>query len=782
MPSASPAGQSERSAGEFKRARAPNGHRLGPAHRRVRGRGPAAATTPHHREVPPRAHRPLPSPGTKPKPARQPKPKRLRTKRERDAAKFGPKPPPVRGSRPPWAPHRWLQPPQWGGLALGSPLGPPKPVVITQRRLCHRGLFNHEVKSLDVRRLLTPGPAGDGPPAPAPRTGEGAQLGGVPGEALRELVAGLASLLGSLGVFAGRDLVGERRRSLVAALRRHHRQGPPDLGVFLAHRTPAQPSVLSPAGNPREDARPGPPGQVLSLGGWEVGDPPAGTPSPLHVGHTLPPRTPSPIFGALREREVSLEFGGWEGVPPWFLGVSQIPVWRGGVLPPPPHPQNPFSWSSAEDEEDETPGELLQTWAGPGGLLPPPSPFWRCPQPPPQQEEEEDEEGARDEGWTPIAPPAFSPDPPPAGPPQTRAPRAPRAPHAPRFWRIETPWDPPAPAGSPWAAPRPPWGCPRTPPSLLWDVARAPPTPPRPSRAPQIWSPEPRKAPPDPPRPLWDPPRPPWDPRPWSPELPAAILDTPRPPRTPQFWNPEPPRALLDAPRPPWDLPDAPRPLWDSPGPTRPPLDPPRSPRTHQLSSAAPPCDPPAAPRPSRDPRPWSPEPPGAPQNMRERCRCCCRCRLCCDTAQRRDRLCQQHAARPCRDAFHRAPPPLCRDPPRCCHQPPKRRRPDWGGGSPSSPPFPRGCGERAALVPRGPGPGAAPVPRGPGPGVVPVLRGPERRWCCGARSGASAGAAGPGTRSGASAAGPGVALVLVLRGPRPGAALVLVLRGPERR
>lgn len=171
-----------------------------------------------------------------------PKCKRLRTKRERNAAKFGPKGPLGGSRRGPPVPPRWLQPPPWGGLALGSPLAAPKPVVITQNRLCHRGLFQHEVKSLDVRRLLTPGPCGDGP-APAPI--EEGETGGVPAEALRELVASLASLLGSFGVFLGRELVSERRRSLVAALRRH-RRGPPDLGVFLAHRTPAQPPGTAP--------------------------------------------------------------------------------------------------------------------------------------------------------------------------------------------------------------------------------------------------------------------------------------------------------------------------------------------------------------------------------------------------------------------------------------------------------------------------------------------------------------------------------------------------------
>uniref|UniRef100_A0A8C3EJ44 Uncharacterized protein n=1 Tax=Corvus moneduloides TaxID=1196302 RepID=A0A8C3EJ44_CORMO len=328
-------------------------------------------------------------------PARS-KSKRLRTKRERNAAKFGPKIPLGGSRRGPGAPPPWLQPPPWGGLALGSPLGPPKPVVITQNRLCHRGLFNREVKSLDVRRLLTPCPGGDCPP-PDPQIEEG-MVGGVPAEALKELVASLASLLGSFGVFLGRELVSERHRSLVATLRRH-RQGLPDLGVFLAHRTAAQPpgtaptprkgerhrrhplplsGVVSSAGQetpraPRQEARPGLPGRVVSLGGWEVGDPPAGTPSPLCAVDTvsapkiiqkcpkvvpkvpqnwpihpkLPPlfpqpppapRTPSPIFGAPREREVSLEFGAEAGGShPSFGSVL------GDLLtPPPPSPPDPF--------------------------------------------------------------------------------------------------------------------------------------------------------------------------------------------------------------------------------------------------------------------------------------------------------------------------------------------------------------------------------------------------------------------------------------------------------
>ncbi|XP_015472164.1 basic proline-rich protein-like isoform X2 [Parus major] len=589
-------------------------------------------------------HRPLPIPTRS-------KSKRLRTKRERNAAKFGPKLP-LRGSRQgPTGPPRWLQPPLWGGLALGSPLGPPKPVVITQKRLCHRGLFNHEVKSLDVRRLLTPAPGGDGPP-PAPQIEEG-EVGGV-----KDLVASLASLLGSFRVFGGRELVSERRRSLLAVLRRH-RRGPPDLGVFLAHRTPAQPPGLGTPRGPRQEGRPRPPGRAVSLAGWKMGDPPARTPSPLRAVNTPPPRAPSPIFEALKEQEVSLEF--WGVVPPLFLGVS-----RGGLLTPPPHPQNPFSWSSAEDEEDETPGGLTQAWGGPGGLLPAAPPFWRSPQPP-----QAEEAAGGDEGWTPIALRALSPDPPPWGPSRSRdthgPPRAPRPPRAPKTWRTEKPWDPPDPSRLPWELP---------------DPSPPPPTPPRPSRAPQIWSPEPRKASQAALRPLWDPPNPsrlPWDPRPWSPELPRAAQDHPRPPWAPQLWNSEPSRALLDGPRPLWDPPrphwdpaDAPRPLWDSADPPRAHPDPPRPPR---LWSPELPWDPPAPPkpprdalRPSRDPGAWSPEPPGVPQDA-EPSRCCCR-RLCRDMTRRDP---------PCRDTSHgapRRPAPLC---PYLLQ--PKRPRPGWGGG-----------------------------------------------------------------------------------------------------
>lgn len=314
------------------------------------------------------------NPPAKPRSLPAPKPKRLRTKRQRDAAKFGPKTPqlfgdPRRGfaARP-----AWFRPRRWKNSALGSP---PKPVLITQNRLSHRGIFNHQVKSLDVRRLLTPGPGGDGPGAARKQQNkdededeEEEEVGGAPGEALKELAATLASLLGTLGAFSGRDLANERRRSLVAALRKH-RRGPPDFGVFLSRKTPAQPPGIFPKGKkgggsgdfspfptpksegvlvffwvffphpepPREEARAGP-SQTKSRG-WELR-----TPSPLRAVNTVstppknkkiipqntpkfplnffppfspqplpPPRPPSPVFGAQGEVSLEIFFGGGGG-------------------------------------------------------------------------------------------------------------------------------------------------------------------------------------------------------------------------------------------------------------------------------------------------------------------------------------------------------------------------------------------------------------------------------------------------------------------------------------
>lgn len=259
---------------------------------------PAATTTMshHHRgvlEAPlPQKNRPLPIPACS-------KSKRLRTKRERNVAKFGPKGPLGGSQQGPAARPHWLQPPPRRGLLLGSPRRPPKPVLMTQNRLCHRGLFNRGVKSLDVRRLLTPGPGGDGSP-PAPQIEEG-DVGGVPAEGLKDLVASLASLLGSFGAFLGRELVSERRQSLVAVLRRH-RRGPLDLGVFLAHRTPAQPPGTAPVPAPR--------------GGGDTRDPPPQIKRCLQQVRG-PPGFPSKRRGQEPQDEQSVwESGRWRTILP----------------------------------------------------------------------------------------------------------------------------------------------------------------------------------------------------------------------------------------------------------------------------------------------------------------------------------------------------------------------------------------------------------------------------------------------------------------------------------
>lgn len=200
--------------------------------------------------------------------------KRRRTRRERDAAKFGGKnlggaggrrgagPPPP---RPPLLP--------WVG---GSPLAPPRPVVITQNRLCrHRGLFNREVKSVDVERLLSSPPAQGGtlpPPAetppgdprptepPAtpghPASPETQAVPGEPGGAA-EVSGQLRALLGGILGFGGRDLVNKHRGSILAALRRHHR-GLPDLELLLAHRHRPPPGTAAP-------------GPGVGGGGWGSG-------------------------------------------------------------------------------------------------------------------------------------------------------------------------------------------------------------------------------------------------------------------------------------------------------------------------------------------------------------------------------------------------------------------------------------------------------------------------------------------------------------------------------
>ncbi|XP_074427651.1 proline-rich protein 19-like [Larus michahellis] len=378
---------------------------------RRRGRGDVGeAGDPHPRGGP---HPPVPVPI--PVPGRV---KRRKTKRERDSAKFGRKiPGGFRwGAGPP--PRRLLPP--WGGRPAASPLPLPKTVVITQNRLCqHRGMFNREVKSVDVERLLSPRdaaphddtPEGDpepGPPDPPPSQGVPAELAGR-----------LRALLGGTRMFSGRDLVGERRGAILAALLRRHRSLP-DLGLLLAHRRwgadaapPGPWSPQTPERAPRGSAEGGDfGGQKQS---WDPTPPSGSTPAPLRA---FVSRTPSPIFGGDGKKR-----------------------------------ETPFSWSSGEEEEEEeeedggcpdSPAPLFQphtpSWGDPrwhGGALPgsPPlrarggPPFAPRPTPAPFGE---------GRSWShrpPIAPPAFGPLPlrlgqPPA--PRHPDPRRGGNPHPPR--------------------------------------------------------------------------------------------------------------------------------------------------------------------------------------------------------------------------------------------------------------------------------------------------------------------------------------------------------------
>uniref|UniRef100_A0A8B9N555 Uncharacterized protein n=1 Tax=Accipiter nisus TaxID=211598 RepID=A0A8B9N555_9AVES len=267
--------------------------------------------------------------------------KRRKTKRERDTAKFGRKVPSGRQRGAGLPPRRLL--PLWGGRPPASPLPAPKTIVITQNRLCqHQGMFNREVKSVNVERLLSPCPGQDlAPPSkpPHPRDPSPAPEGdphpseqdplpsspqapqtegekGVPAELpLRELASRLRAILGHTMAFPGRDLVGERRQAILAALLHRHR-ALPDLSLLLAHRnqgTDAAPpgtagpggcgAVVPPGSQPYHPLQPGRAaaspstaplhhGTVCSpVPGPVLQDQP-GRPDPRH----LEPRAPSPAL------------------------------------------------------------------------------------------------------------------------------------------------------------------------------------------------------------------------------------------------------------------------------------------------------------------------------------------------------------------------------------------------------------------------------------------------------------------------------------------------------
>ncbi|XP_049649173.1 proline-rich protein 19 [Accipiter gentilis] len=371
--------------------------------------------------------------------------KRRKTKRERDTAKFGRKVPSGRQRGAGLPPRRLL--PLWGGRPPASPLPAPKTVVITQNRLCqHQGMFNREVKSVNVERLLSPCPGQDlGPPSkpPLPRDPSPAPEGdphpseqdplpsspqapqtegekGVPAElTLRELAGRLRAILGHTMAFPGRDLVGERRQAILAALLHRHR-ALPDLSLLLAHRNrgtdAAPPGCWSPRTPERElsgggSAEQGDFGEQKQS--WDTTPPYSSTPLQATVSRQTPtyparPGTPSPIFGGDGQKR-----------------------------------ETPFSWTSGEEDNPrrdspaplfQPPGERTPSWGDPHqhrGPLPhvrllpgsPPtrvSPGCTCrdpsfaqshaaPQPTPAAFGEDAGEGCSWSRRPPIAPPAFSP-------------------------------------------------------------------------------------------------------------------------------------------------------------------------------------------------------------------------------------------------------------------------------------------------------------------------------------------------------------------------------------
>ncbi|KAM9757756.1 proline-rich protein 19 [Dama dama] len=201
-----------------------------------------------------------------PKPFQQPeKPGRVRrrkTRRERNEA--------LVGSRRPLA---YQHPPMAGRdphMVLRNSVAPTaaKLVVITQGRLSrdHRGLFNHEVKSLDVARLLSSGSLESGTPAlttkssPSPGRGQKPSLqsrgkenqvpgGSGPGPPSPPPLPDLEQLLGELQcrlilpqAFPRRNLVQEARDAIVGTLQACHGRVP-DLTLVLQGCQPHLPGT-----------------------------------------------------------------------------------------------------------------------------------------------------------------------------------------------------------------------------------------------------------------------------------------------------------------------------------------------------------------------------------------------------------------------------------------------------------------------------------------------------------------------------------------------------------
>ncbi|KAM9633245.1 proline-rich protein 19 [Trichechus inunguis] len=211
--------------------------------------------------------------GPAPQPFQQPEKlgrvRRRKTRRERNEALVGSRRPASRQD-PPVASREPDVTRQKPPVALRNPVAPaaPKLVVITQSRLSreHWGLFSHEVKSLDVARLLSsrvlepgtpplptrPSPSLESTQEPAPQSrGKENQLpgGSGPGPPSPPELPGMGQLLQELQchlilpqAFPRRNLVQEARDTIVGTLQACH-GCVPDLALVLRDCQPPLPGT-----------------------------------------------------------------------------------------------------------------------------------------------------------------------------------------------------------------------------------------------------------------------------------------------------------------------------------------------------------------------------------------------------------------------------------------------------------------------------------------------------------------------------------------------------------
>ncbi|XP_068780346.1 proline-rich protein 19 [Struthio camelus] len=212
--------------------------------------------------------------------------KRRKTKRERDSAKFGRQNagarrlelrrtlPPLRCCRRPAA------------RPLSSPVAAPKPVIITQRRLSqHLGMFNREVKSVDIERLLSPRNGQESAPASPGRKDAGTET------QLQVEVPAAASPAGEPSL-----------------------QRLPD----------GQPGTEDRSGEPRpEQSVPGRPGPGPSR---------AKTPTPPEDKENVPPPGPERGAAGLPWREIACKLRALLGQTPAFPGRDLISERRRAIL------------------------------------------------------------------------------------------------------------------------------------------------------------------------------------------------------------------------------------------------------------------------------------------------------------------------------------------------------------------------------------------------------------------------------------------------------------------